>query len=486
MKATSRQGAFDIVGDVGTRRVAGSTSYDPAGHSYTITGGGANTWGTSDEFHLAALRASGDIILTAEGVFKGKGVNAHRKWGIMFRQDLDGNSMYADAAIHGDGLTSLQYREKKGNETCEVKAAMSSADIIQLERAGKTIIMRAARRGDALVETGRISMDFSAEILAGLLVCSHEIALAETAVFRNVRFDLPAPDGTDGEKNPSSSRLELLEVETGLRRILYWSGARFEAPNWSRDGKYLLFNQEGRIYRLPLDTARPQLLDTGSVKANNNDHGISFDGKLLALSSHTAQAGRKAGSQIYVVSVDGGEPVKVTDQAPSYWHGWSPDGATLVYCAEREGNYDVWAIGAQGGRETRLTTDPGLDDGPEYSPDGAFIYFNSTRSGRMKIWRMRPDGSGQEQVSFDDSNDWFAHISPDGKRMLYVSYPSTVPAGSHPRNQRVMIREQDLANGKVRVLAHLYGGQGTMNVPSWSPDGRSAAFVSYTYGDPEI
>jgi len=186
------------------------------------------------------------------------------------------------------------------------------------------------------------------------------------------------------------------------------------------------------------------------------------------------------------VSVEGGEPVKVTDQAPSYWHGWSPDGTRLVYCAEREGNYDVWAIGSKGGKEARLTTDPGLDDGPEYSPDGAFVYFNSTRTGRMKIWRMKPDGSGQEQVSHDEYNDWFAHISPDGKRMLYVSYPPAVPAAHHPRNQRVMIREQNLATGKVRALAHLYGGQGTMNVPPWSPDGRSAAFVSYTYGIPEI
>ncbi len=484
--AVTAEGAFDIVEDVGTRRVPGSTKYDASGCSYTVTGGGENLWGTSDEFHFAALRVGGDFILTAEGELKGKGVNAHRKWGIMFRQGLDGSSIYADSAIHGDGLTSLQYREKSGAETLEVKAALTSPDVVQLERAGKMVIMRAAKRGEALVETGRVALDFSAEILAGLFVCSHEIAVAETAVFRNVRFDVPAAEGTDGDKNPSPSRLELLDVETGLRRIIYSSAAHFEAPNWSRDGRSLLFNQEGRIYKFPLDTMKPQILDTGSVKANNNDHGISFDGKWLALSSHTEQAGRKAGSQVYIVSVNGGEPVKITDQAPSYWHGWSPDGTTLVYCAEREGNYDVRAIGAQGGKETRLTTDPGLDDGPEYSPDGASIYFNSTRSGRMKIWRMRPDGSGQEQMSFDDYNDWFAHISPDGKRMLYVSYPPTVPAASHPRNQRVMIREQDLASGKVRALAHLYGGQGTMNVPSWSPDGRSVAFVSYTYGNPEI
>jgi Tol biopolymer transport system component len=484
--AVTAEGAFDIVQDVGTRRIPGRTKYDAKACSYTVTGGGGNMWGTTDEFHFAALKMSGDFILTAEGELKGTGVNAHRKWGIMFRQGLDGGSMYADAAIHGDGLTSLQYRETRGAETREVKAALTAPDVVQIERAGAAVIMRSAKRGEPLVETGRIAMNFSAEILAGLFVCSHDIAVAETACFRNVRFDVPAAEGTDGDRSPSPGRLELLDVDTGDRRVVHASTTHFEAPNWSRDGKYLLYNQEGRIPKLVLDTMGPQVLDTGRVTANNNDHGISFDGKWLALSSHTEQTGRKAGSQIYVVSVHGGEPVKITDQAPSYWHGWSPDGSTLVYCAEREGNYDVWAIGANGGKETRLTTDPGLDDGPEYSPDGAYIYFNSTRSGRMKIWRMRPDGTGQEQVSFDDYNDWFAHVSPDGKRILYVSYPPTVPAAKHPGNQRVMIRAQDLSDGTVRVLAHLYGGQGTMNVPSWSPDGRSVAFVSYTYGNPEI
>ncbi len=237
-------------------------------------------------------------------------------------------------------------------------------------------------------------------------------------------------EGPGGEKKPSPSRLEILDVETGSRRVIYTSEDHFEAPNWCRDGSTLLFNQEGRIYTLPLGTATPKLLDTEGVSRNNNDHGISFDGQWLALSSYTEQPGRKPGSQIYIVPVGGGRPVKITDQAPSYWHGWSPDGGTLVYCAERHGNYDVWAIGAQGGRETRLTTDPGLDDGPEYSPDGSWIYFNSTRSGRMKIWRMKPDGSGQEQVSYDDYNDWFPHVSPDGTRMLTFPTPRRCPRRS--------------------------------------------------------
>jgi Tol biopolymer transport system component len=179
--------------------------------------------------------------------------------------------------------------------------------------------------------------------------------------------------------------------------------------------------------------------------------------------------------------VKGGVPVRVTSRGPSYWHGWSPDGKWLTYCAERNGNYDVYIIPASGGEEIRLTTAEGLDDGPEYSPDGKYIYFNSVRSGTMQIWRMKPDGTDQEQVTNDTFNNWFAHPSPDGKSLVFISYFPEVPAGSHPRNQRVMLRRMAVSGGPVETVAVLYGGQGTLNVPSWSPDSRKIAFVSYTY-----
>jgi len=234
------------------------------------------------------------------------------------------------------------------------------------------------------------------------------------------------------------------------------------------------------LYKFNLKNSRISEINTGSVTSNNNDHGISFDGKTLAISSSTEDNG-KSRSIIYTVPIKGGVPTRVTENGPSYWHGWSPDGNWLTYCAERNGNYDVYKIPTKGGDELRLTSAEGLDDGPEYSPDGKYIYFNSTRTGMMQIWRMKPDGTEQEQMTTDNYQNWFAHPSPDGKQMIMISYLPEVPAGSHPHNKRVMLRLMPLHGGDIKTAAFLYGGQGTINVPSWSPDSKKVAFVSFTY-----
>jgi Tol biopolymer transport system component len=271
------------------------------------------------------------------------------------------------------------------------------------------------------------------------------------------------------------SRLEILTVATGAREVVYTAAAHFEAPNWSRDGSYLLFNQEGRLYTLPLDTRVPRLLETGEARRCNNDHGFSPDGRQLAI-SHSPQDR----SLIYVVPATGGTPRLVTPNGPSYWHGWSPDGRTLAYCAERNGEYDVYSIPVEGGEERRLTTAPGLDDGPDYAPDGS-IWFNSERTGRMKIWRMAADGSRQEQVTHDEEwADWFPHPSPDGRSVVFLSYDKSVKG--HPFGKDVVLRLVPLAGGTPVIVARLFGGQGTINVPSWSPDSTRFAFVSYRPG----
>ena len=175
--------------------------------------------------------------------------------------------------------------------------------------------------------------------------------------------------------------------------------------------------------------------------------------------------------------VEGGTPKQITELAPSYWHGWSPDGKTLAYCAERNGEFDIYTISVNGGEETRLTTTPGLDDGPDYSPDGKYIYFNSERTGTMQIWKMKTDGSEQVQITNDEFNNWFAHPSPDGKWIVFLSYEKDVKG--HPPNKDVMLRLMSVETGEIQVLAKLFGGQGTINVPSWSPDSNQLAFVSY-------
>jgi TolB protein len=274
------------------------------------------------------------------------------------------------------------------------------------------------------------------------------------------------------------SKLETIDIGSKVRTVVYSAPQHFEAPNWTRDGAFFLFNQDGRIYRLPVGGGKPEVIDTGFAIRCNNDHGISPDSKFIAISD---QSQGDHNSLVYTVPFSGGTPQRITQNSPSYWHGWSPDGSTLAFVGERDGDFDIYSIPAAGGTETRLTTAKGLDDGPEYTPDGKYIYFNSVRTGLMQIWRMRPDGSEQEQITHDDFNDWFPHISPDGKWMVILSFDKSV--AGHPPNKDVSLRLMSREDGKISVLAKLFGGQGTINVPSWAPDSKRLAFVSYELKD---
>ena len=278
------------------------------------------------------------------------------------------------------------------------------------------------------------------------------------------------------------SRLEVVEVATGTRRVVHRAPVRFEAPNWSRDGRHLLINQQGQLFRVAVDGARaasaPERVDLGALEGCNNDHGYSPDGRWLAVSCRPS-------STVYVAPADGGTPRRVTSATPSYWHGWSPDGRTLAYVGQRDGDFDIYTVPVEGGAETRLTHAPGLDDGPDYTPDGQWIYFNSVRTGGMRIWRMRPDGTDPQQVTFDDRyGDWFPHPSPDGRWLVWISFDATVEG--HPAHKDVVIRtlRLDQPGSRPQVLLTLFGGQGTMNVPSWSPDSTRFALVSYASAEP--
>jgi len=273
------------------------------------------------------------------------------------------------------------------------------------------------------------------------------------------------------------SILETLDIVTGERTVLREFDEVIEAPNWTKDGRFLVYNSNGCMYTYELNTRTVRQIETGFAVDCNNDHVLSPDGTQIAVSHFTEV---DAQSRIYVLPLEGGVPELVTPIAPSYLHGWSPDGSTLAYCAERNGQYDIYTIPVNGGEETQLTDLPGLDDGPEFSPCGRWIWFNSTRSGLMQIWRMGYEGENPEQMTFDEANCWFPHVSPDGEWVSYLAYrKGDVDPGDHPANKHVELRLMPAGGGASRTIARLFGGQGTINVNSWAPDSRKLAFVSY-------
>ena len=415
-------GMFEGNADVGTVKRPGSATYDAEKQEYVVAGAGYNMWFDHDEFHVLWKRLRGD--------------------------------------------------------TEEVRSFLTGADVIQLARKGNTYTMSVARYGEPFV-TGQVEdLDLGDEVYAGLFVCSHNEDVLEQAVFRNVRIVVPAPDDFVPYRDYIGSNLEILDVESGHRKILYRSTESLQAPNWTPDGKALIYNSNGLLYRFDLDQKTPEVINTGFATRNNNDHVLSFDGKMLGISHHSED--QDGQSIVYTVPVEGGTPALMTSTGPSYLHGWSPDDRFLTYTGGRNGNYDIYKIPVEGGDEIRLTTVEALDDGPEYTPDGQYIYFNSTRSGLMQIWRMKPDGSAQEQVTDDEFNNWFPHISPDGKWIVMISYTQEVEADDHPFYKQVYLRLMPIEGGEPRVIAYLYGGQGTINVPSWSPDSKRVAFVGNT------
>ncbi|HEY5806652.1 MAG TPA: hypothetical protein VIT67_01720 [Povalibacter sp.] len=475
-------GEFTDHADIGSPKHSGRANYNAASQEYLLTASGTNMWGTRDEFQFAYRKLSGDFILQARIRFIGQGVDPHRKGGWIVRSSLDAESPYVSAAVHGDGLISQQTRASKGAQTTQVESTVKGADVIQLERRGNKYIFSAARHGEPYTNT-EIELDVGAEPYIGLFLCSHNPDVIEQAVFSNVRIIRPAKPDFVPYRDYIGSQLELLDVETGRREQIYSSRVPFEAPNWTADGAALVYNTSGndaatrgRLYRFDLATRQPALIDTGFAIRNNNDHVLSFDGSMQGISDQSTDAGQ---STIFVLPARGGVPKRITPLTPSYLHSWSPDGKSLLYTGGRNGNFDIYKIAADGtGKEIRLTTDPALDDGPEFTPDGQYIYFNSARSGTMQIWRMRPDGSEQTQITKDEFNNWFPHIAPDGKSMVIISYAEKIEPNEHPYYKRVYLRHLPLSGGTPKVIAYVYGGQGTINVPSWSPDGRSIAFVS--------
>jgi len=472
-------GMFEHHQDIGDPKIKGSVIYNKEDQTYTVSAGGINMWATSDQFHFLWKKIKGDFTITATVRFIGKGTDPHRKIGIIAREKLSADSKYADACVHGDGLTSLQFRNADAAATEQIVMSSYHPTDIELQRIDDTLIFSAATFGENYKSVKKI-IDLNEELYAGLFICSHNGDVTEKAVFSNVRIIIPPAKGYTPYRDYIGSHIEIMDVQTGARKIVYSATNSLQAPNWTRDGKYLIYNSDGLLYKFDIATGKPTLLNTGPIKNNNNDHAISFDGKQIAMSDNH---GEKRISTIYTMPINGSDnPIQITsvDSGHSYFHGWSPDGKKLLFTGRRNNQYDIWSVDIATKKETALTNLATLDDGPEYSPDGKWIYFNSVRTGTMKIWRMKPDGSNQEQVTFDEYNDWFPHISPDGKWIVYIAFPKDIDPSDHPFYKKVYLKLMPASGGVPKTIAYLFGGQGTINVPSWSPDSKKIAFVSNT------
>ncbi|HUH32917.1 MAG TPA: hypothetical protein VLZ28_03130 [Daejeonella sp.] len=294
------------------------------------------------------------------------------------------------------------------------------------------------------------------------------IALSQTALY-----------GFSQVPDKLQSNLQTINIESKQIETILSLNQHIEAPNWSRDGNYFIVNSKGKLYSIDIvGNKNLKEINTDYADQCNNDHGISPDGKHLVI-SHNKKVGNGRSSSIYLLPIGGGKPVEITTNSPSYWHGWSPDGQTLAYCASRDGNFDVYTVPILGGKETRLTFDNGLDDGPEYSHDGKYIYYNSFKTGTMQLWRMNSNGTVHTQLTNDALSNWFPHPSPDGRWVVFISYLENQEQ-DHPFGKNVKLRLMSLIDKSISDLTEVfYGGQGTINVPSWSPDSKQVAFVSY-------
>ena len=476
-------GIFEGHSDVGTVLHPGSVIYDATQQTYTITGSGENMWLAKDAFQFVWKKVSGDVSLAADIRFPHPGGNPHRKAALLLRQSLDADAVYADAALHGVGLTALQFRPEAGAVTGGVELNFNSITDaptrFRIEKRGDHFTMFLSFHGEPLHPAGaatRLHLDGSFYI--GLGVCSHDKDVSETAVFSNVVIEpLPSPTSETLSNRELYSTLQTISLDHDAPRavVAYAAPGHFEAPNWTRDGKSLIFDQGGRIMTVSVDGGTPKPIDIGAATGCNGSHGLSPDGKWIAISCNTPG---ESGSRVYIIPSGGGSPRMVTQNPASYFHSWSPDGKTIAFARPHPGGGDIWDISVDGGPETRLTTSTGISDDPDYSPDGRYIYFNSDRGGgTMQIWRMHADGSEPEQITSDEKNNWTPHISPDGKWMVFLSYDKSVTG--HPANKDISLRVMSLSDRKISKLVDLLGGSGTINVPSWSPDSRHLAYVSY-------
>ena len=475
-------GLFHAESDIGNVEPAGSARYDARRHVYVIASAGANAWYHIDHFNYLWTRASGDMALTARISFPPHRYhhdpNPHRKGLLMFRQSLAPGAAYVDAALHGIGLTALQYRLERGADTPDIELTIDAPQALRLEKRGDVFTLYVSRRGEPFHQVGAaVRLRLQAPFYVGLGALSHDPATTDVIKFSHVSLE-PLQPLRAGTERTLYSTLQTVEVTDQYRRavVIRSVPGYMQSADWAPDGKSIVVYEDGRIERIPYLTpdagGSPQPVDVHGLLGCSGNFGLSPDGKLLAVSCSRVRGGAH---QVYLLpAAAGGAPRQLTQGAEaSYFHAWSPDGKTVAFTRGSASRADIFTVPTTGGPETRLTRDT-LNDGPVYTPDGQFIYFDSSRSGSTQIWRMRPDGSEAEQMTDDDRLNSSPHISPDGNTLAFLSQPPV----AHGRLGPAALRAMRFDDGFIRTVVELEGDRGSFAMQPWG-DAKRVAFITY-------
>lgn len=468
-------GSFDYQGDLGNQIIKGSSVYNKTDQTYQLFGTG-NT--VNEQIHYLCNKIKGDFIISATVNFSNKSNNSKREAGIIATEKLDTNSRFISCNVF-DSIplpAAMKFKLNPNDNINELKISSYKPTEIYLERNGNKFIFSVASYGENYKTVDK-TVTIDSELYVGIYLKSDNEKNKEHAIFSNVRVIIPAKRNFRSYRDYIGSHLEIMDVTTGLRKIVYsLPDVSIQAPNWTKDNKELIYNVNGKLYTCALADGKISELYTGEIPDLDGDHTLSFDGKMLGFSGPVGDS-----EAIYIMPFKRSEiPVKITsgDTGPSYLHGWSPDKSSLVFTGKRNNIFDIYSVNIATHKETKLTHNAVLDDGPEFTPDGKYIYFNSVRTGTMEIWRMNPDGSNQEQITFDEYNNWFPHISPDGKWIVYLAFPKDIDPSDHPFYKNIYIKIMPSTGGAPKTIGYVYGGQGTMNEPNWSPDSKNITFVS--------
>ncbi len=474
-------GLFTGQSDVGSAALPGSGLYDAADGTYALISSGGNTWFHVDGFHFLWKKAAGDMAFTADIAFPPRAYahepSPHRKGILMFRQTLDAGSAYAGLAVHGSGMTSLQYRRQRGANTQDIELNIDAPTTVRIEKRGDVFTLYLSAKGEPLRPAGAaIVLHLEEPFYVGLGAVSHDVATVDKIEFSHVALEPPAP----APPRPSPtlhSTLLTVQIQDQLRRamVIRTTAGYMQSPNWAPGNAGIYVHEEGRVVRIPyLDPpagGAPQAVALAGLSYCTGNFGVSPDGRWLAVSCARTQHGQH---DVFVLPVDGGAARKVTaGTSPAHFHAWSADGRTIAFTRGSEPKADIFTVAATGGTETRLTHDA-QSDGPDFSPDGKFIYFDSSRSGGPQIWRMHPDGSAPEQITDDDNRNSSPHVSPDGKHLAFLSQPPNAGPGIGAAALKVMASD----DGLIRTLVQFQGDRGSSSTYGWG-DADHLAFISY-------